>query len=94
MKWIRGRALKTLLALRPLAIGDEVMIKPCRRKGCPSRCAHYGNDELLTNKEYTFRVEDIDDPEAPPVLLVGLVHEKDVGLWVHPHNIRAWRMPG
>ena len=55
MKWIKGKALRTVLELRPLQVGDQVLVRACD-KACeadPLGCTSTGHHGMVSWEGFT-----------------------------------------
>lgn len=61
-KWVTGKALRTVIALRGIQVGDTIRFKRCRR------VAHgHQDDEEMVRKGWTVTKVEYDEPDYYPL---------------------------
>lgn len=87
-RWVTGDALMTLLALRPLQVGDEVKIRTKQYRYC--------NTEGLWRRQALVIVDD-DGPDKPPRWFAALANAEDSCrggmVYFDDTDVTHWRLP-
>lgn len=98
-KWVRGKALETVLALRALQPGDEIMLRLATQATVPEdHDVEAFNDELfmvLHREGLPVRVHSVDDDALFPIN-INRLDNGNPRYYVHCisySQIKAWRRP-
>jgi hypothetical protein len=104
MKWIRGKALQTVLALNELRDGDEVQVKPCNAqcRADADRCREVYHAGIIAQRVWnrkrpiTLFLEDDAGQQTRDKFArwIARRYSDNMGLYIHEQNITAWRRKG